>query len=325
MGKHIYYYPLIFCLGITVTLLYFNFFDDKSHELNRELTLGQREFINPLLDCSPMRPISSLRTEQLEKQVKRIIDKHKRIKTLKSASVYFRDLNTGRWFGINKEERFIGASLLKVPVLIEYLNLLSLYPNLMEVKIKYDSEKHNLPNISQILTPPDHLEPGVEYSVDYLLGRMIALSDNVAATMLLDYFPDLDIVKTLEEMGIKLNHSGTEAWITVNEYASLFRILYNSTYLSKQHSNAALQLLAQSHFKDGIEAGIEDQNIVISHKFGERVLRQVHQFHDCGIVYYPQRPYLICIMTRGPDIQKLLPVVAEISRTVFQAIDHEVF
>ena len=49
---------------------------------------------------------------------------------------------------------------------------------------------------------------------------------------------------------------------------------------------------------------------VIAHKFGEwgreRPEGFEQQFHDCGIVYRPGRPYLACVMTRGRSLPTLV-------------------
>jgi hypothetical protein len=49
----------------------------------------------------------------------------------------------------------------------------------------------------------------------------------------------------------------------------------------------------------------------------ESTLTGERQLHDCGIVYAPGKPYLICIMTRGSDFKRLSPVIAQISKQVY--------
>jgi hypothetical protein len=47
----------------------------------------------------------------------------------------------------------------------------------------------------------------------------------------------------------------------------------------------------------------------------------MHQLHDCGIVYFPDNPYIICVMTRGDDVNELAPVVAHISKMVYDEFE----
>jgi len=82
-----------------------------------------------------------------------------------------------------------------------------------------------------------------------------------------------------------------------------------------------LEFLSQVEFKEGIVAGVP-RDVVVSHKFGERGTADSNtlQLHDCGIVYYPSNPYLLCVMTRGSDFEKLKEVIKTISATIYREI-----
>jgi hypothetical protein len=64
---------------------------------------------------------------------------------------------------------------------------------------------------------------------------------------------------------------------------------------------------------------------VVAHKFGERVLpsKNVKQLHDCGIVYYPQFPYVLCVMTRGNDFVTLQQAIKGVSDIVYREFDRQ--
>ena len=82
-------------------------------------------------------------------------------------------------------------------------------------------------------------------------------------------------------------------------------------------SEKLLSILSKTEYKGGLVAGVPD-NIIVSHKFGERVIGDVYQLHDCGIVYYPNNPYLLCVMTKGTEFTKLEKVIQDISGMVYQ-------
>jgi hypothetical protein len=105
----------------------------------------------------------------------------------------------------------------------------------------------------------------------------------------------------------------------VKDYGMFFRVLFNASYLSKDSSEKALKLLSESTFTKGLVAGIPS-GVSISHKFGERVMGDTRQLHDCGIVYLPKQPYLLCIMTRGKDFDQLAGVISEISKKVYDDV-----
>jgi hypothetical protein len=89
-------------------------------------------------------------------------------------------------------------------------------------------------------------------------------------------------------------------------------------------SEKALQIMTHAEFKDGILAGVP-KDIIVAHKFGERMLPESDdkQIHDCGIVYYPRHPYLLCVMTRGKDFTSLKSTLATISRVVFTEVEQQ--
>lgn len=55
--------------------------------------------------------------------------------------------------------------------------------------------------------------------------------------------------------------------LSVVEYSTFFRVLFNASYLSQASSEKALGYLAQSTFTAGLRAGVPAQ-VQIAHKFG---------------------------------------------------------
>jgi hypothetical protein len=101
--------------------------------------------------------------------------------------------------------------------------------------------------------------------------------------------------------------------------------LYNASYLSQENSTHLLDIMTRSTMTRGIRKTIP-ADILVAHKFGERRLlwvdgKYVSQYHDCGIVYYEQYPYLLCIMTKGgDDIPRLETVLEKASSIIFEEI-----
>lgn len=176
----------------------------------------------------------------------------------------------------------------------------------------------------QNIKPSLTLEAGKSYSIEELINRMIIYSDNLAYDLLLSNLDNRLLRQTYADLGVDISKADTNPngnIISVKDYASFFRILFNSSYLSKPMSEKALKLLTQAEFKQGLIAGIP-QNIEIAHKFGERryLTTGEKQLHDCGIVYLPNKPYLLCIMTRGQDFDKLSQTIKQISQIVYTEI-----
>ena len=153
---------------------------------------------------------------------------------------------------------------------------------------------------------------------------MIIYSDNVAYDLLLENIDNRLLVQTFTDLGINISQGFTNPSgniLSVKDYASFFRILYNSSYLNKTMSEKALKLLNQVEFDKALVAGLPS-TITISHKFGEREFLATgeKQLHDCGIIYLPDKPYLLCVMTRGKDISLLANAISQISSLIYRQL-----
>jgi hypothetical protein len=90
-------------------------------------------------------------------------------------------------------------------------------------------------------------------------------------------------------------------------------------------SEKGLELLSKIDFEDGIRKVIP-VSTPVADKFGEYYLiengvAKEHQLHDCGIVYHPKHPYIICIMTKGDSLDSLKKVLQDISKIVYINVD----
>lgn len=276
--------------------------------------------ISPLLDYADLDGFIDVNPSRTIKSLSKSLIASKRATHV---SVYFRDLDNGPWFGEELNSQFSPASLLKVPILIAVLKQAETETALLGLKLQYvPAGVQEAPAI--VSRSP--LKLGEWYTVEEFLRAMIAHSDNNAAFALLTHIkPQL-----LDDIYKELHVSSPDAlkpddWLTVKQYSSFFRILYNASYLNKKMSKKALEILAQVDFRDGIVAGVPP-GTVVAHKFGERRLADsdLVQLHDCGIVYYPQQPYVLCVMTRGRDLYKLTGVLKDVSSEVYREVDKQV-
>lgn len=308
-------------VGFLIGFLSFKLMDDASHARlisSSEIREGGYDFISPLLECEVEgNRLNALGPLQI--QMESLVDSEKEDGTVDEIAIYFRDLNNGPWFGVNEGSAFAPASLLKLPVMMAYLKLYEDNPAGLSKKIKYEED---LVLLDQIISPGESIQKGSEYTVEELIERMMIYSDN-AALALLEKNIDLKLVDQVTiDLGIETAGEHTpEDFMSVKGYAGLFRILYNASYLEKDMSEKALEILSRTKFNAGIVAGIP-RGVKVSHKFGEREIGDnVKQLHDCGIVYHPKSPYLICIMTRGSDMNRLSQAIGRISEKTYSSID----
>jgi len=282
------------------------------------------KWLNPQLRFTEEPVVSKTSYEIFRNDLIKILEQLEKEGRISEVAVFFRDLNNGPTFGINTNDKFIPASLLKVPLMLTYFRLAEENPALLNQELsdyKFPSD------LTQGVAPSETLEEGKPYKVEDLLYRLIVYSDNRALQILSDYLsqisPDKSLyAETFNELGI------IDAWskdieketISVKSYAAIFWMLYNASYLSKEFSNKALDYLLKSEFNDGLRKGVPDA-VPIAHKFGERFMEGNRQLHDCGIVYYPLNPYLLCVMTRGSDLNALSEAIGIVSKAVYEEFD----
>lgn len=280
----------------------------------------QREnpLLNPMLlaleggqEFKELRPFKHRLQETADRIVKEGRAEH--------VSIYFRDLWNGPWFGINEKEPFAPGSLLKVPIMLAVLRQADSDPDLLRKEIVFSKATAPFGHYERSVSK---LEDGKAYTVDALLWRMIADSDNQAMTPLLGSISEDDLAATYFDLGLLIPLvKGADNKVSVKEYSSFFRILYNASYLSRKMSGKALDYLSQSTFRDGLAAGVPP-GVVVARKMGESVDadKATEQVHECGIVYHPGRHYTLCVMTRGKDFETLTGILREVSKLVYAEV-----
>lgn len=294
-------------------------------EKTLQIRSGRNSLVNPLLDCEQAKDtVGDMGIIPFRAKIQRLVEEKTRQYQLTYVSVYFRELNDGTWFGINEQEHFAPASLLKVPLMITWLKQAESSPGLLSRTIVFDTAQGE--DYNQLLTvrPSHSIVPGREYTVEELIRMMIVYSDNNANTLLFRKTDQRLLMKTYRELGVEppLNSKSID-YMSVKEYGGIFKVLFNTSYLNREMSTKALQYLSEVEFRAGLVAGVP-ADVPVAHKFGERVLGEqgdTKQLHDCGIIYHPQNPYLLCIMTRGTDFATLDDIIRDISRLTFGEVE----
>lgn len=310
-----------FGIGIDRTLLNSSplqtFFPD-AHQVRQ----GGYSLINPLLECEVGGERLSQQFTSFRYQIEAEVNKLKSSGQVEDMSVYFRDLNNGLGIGVNEKEGFTPASLLKLPVMLAYLKQSESDPSILKKSYTYSDPQDR--NGVEHIKPQEPIIKGKSYTTEELIKKMIVSSDNNAMALLVENLPIPIQDKVYTDLGIAVpGLRGTEDYMSIIDYAAFFRILYNASYLSKDNSQKALSLLTEVDFADGLRAGVP-KGVEVANKFGEREIGESQQLHDCGIVYYTDHPYLLCIMSRGKDFDKLASSIRDISRFVYNEVNNQV-
>ena len=283
---------------------------EKSKE-NKDILLS------PLIDC--LDRIQEL--EPFHKKIRKYVDGQIDRKEIENVSISFRHLVNGSWFEVNKAETYVPASLMKIPSMICILKASEDNPNLLDEVIKTDY------NISSRLTNNRGtvLKPSTDYTVRELVMQMIIHSDNYAANLLSERIPNYNEIwnALFDDLGItqwQIREQPKLGEISVTQISLFYRILYNASYLNRENSEYALSILSNTQFEEGIKKGLGN-NETAAIKYGEKYEAATsggdNQLHDCGIVYYEDNPYLLCIMTKGNKMDEQAKIIQDISRLVY--------
>jgi Beta-lactamase enzyme family len=269
-------------------------------------------FTNPLLFYTSS-PDSEY--DSLKRDVSNYISNAKNKGDATDISVYFRDMNSGGWTGINENDTYEPASMLKVTAMIAYLNGSTENPSILDKKLYYTQTANQETYYTQKKIPSGY------YSVRTLLNWMIVTSDNDAVTAL--EADDQDrTARVFSELQLSLPDGKSTDFMSARNYSRLFRVLYDSTYLPPSLSEQTLSMLSETTFTQGLVSGVPT-GTVVSHKFGERTLVNEtgavthRELHDCGIIYKADHPYFLCVMTKGADFTKLQKIISDISALTY--------
>jgi beta-lactamase class A len=237
--------------------------------------------------------------------------------TLTRASVYVDHLRTYEWFCLNPGEQFDVGSMLKVPTMMAILKMAESDKDLLAKRLRLE----HIPELPIPNFPPSRtILPGSDHSIGELLEYTIIASDNMSNALLLRNMNTSLIDDLISNLGLpKIDPKSRNYPLTALEYSAFLKALYNVAYLSPESSEIAMDMLLRSDFGNGIRAGIPE-NVEVAHKFGEWGPPGARQFHEAGIVFAGKDPYLIVVMTQGPEISVLPEIVAGVSRVVYQQL-----
>jgi beta-lactamase class A len=317
-GKKIFLVIIFLVLGFSVGFFLRIYFFNKCSD--------QFSLMNPVFACIRSQTINKKGYTDLKATLTSYIDDEQKAGRVEIVAVFFRDLIGGPTLGINDRVDFIPASLLKLPV------VLTIYrwaeeedPNILSQELMFDNK--TLLQNNQEFPPEQMIQVNTPYTVEELVEHTIKYSDNFAAELLVEHINNLGngrdlIADTYRDLGILNSNDLDSSSVSAKGFSSIFTLLFNNSFLVKEDSEKILEILSENNFDEGLKAGVPGE-IKVANKFGEREVTSTgeKQLHDCGIIYYPTNPYLLCVMTKGKDIADLKNIISHISEEFYKEID----
>lgn len=146
---------------------------------------------------------------------------------------------------------------------------------------------------------------GSKITVHELLKLMITESDNTATNMMIDLLGMDNINQYIREHGYSDSllqrkmmdtqavKEGRENLTSSHDLGQFFTLLYNKKIISAEYDDKMIDLLKQQTDTECLPQAIK--NVPIAHKTGELD----HLYHDGGIVYNGDHPFVVCILTEN--------------------------
>lgn len=212
-------------------------------------------------------------------------------------SLYLEFLNTGGNISINPNTYIFPASLTKLPIAMVVMKKIENGEWKLSDELVLAPQDRNAESGDEE-NPLAEYPVGTRFSIERLLKELLVNSDNTAALMFSRNLHEDELYDIVEEVGLEDLFTG-EGRYSAKEYSRLFRSLYTSSFLTRTNSQYLLELLDRATFNDFLTS-VVPENVPFPHKYGVGAYREGTNFYaDSGIVYTPERPYLITVMVEG--------------------------
>ena len=307
MKRHFLLITTLFFMALSVvlgTLLYNQ--SRHSVEQNRFPHLASRLFLENPNDVL-------INFEPLRQQVRTYLNN-----TGLTYSFYFEYLFTGSNIRAGDNNKLVGASLMKIPIVMDLYKSVELGKITLDKKVRVTNEA--LDSDTEFGNK-EGLNVGDEITLREAARIALSESDNTAAYIIFEATKDLlkpedQAINNLDvETQIGESDKGKYALIGARSYSSFLKCLYFSCFVSTDHSEEILAALAKSTDDGRIRAGVPS-NIEVVHKIGS--FSNITQ-SDCGIVYLQNRRYMLCIMLDS-DAQTARQHIKKISEMTYDYV-----
>jgi len=199
-----------------------------------------------------------------------------------NVSVYFMDVEGEYWFGIDEETRYHTASTIK-PIYSQYL-LSSGVDMDMEIKLQNVSRTSSSGKLTCEAV-------GSTFTVGELIEYSIRYSDNQAHRLLYETFGIEGYnryVSALGTGGLQLD----EEWEWSRATPKKMSLAMLDIYRYSASDDTIIAHLKNTDYNQQISAGTKYET---AHKYGSN--GGTDGYHDTAIVYAPERPYILTILT----------------------------
>ena len=208
------------------------------------------------------------------------------------ASVVVHNLADGRYAASGESDTYYAASTFKAAVLLEAYRQRDAGTLDFAKKVTVEEEyaKYDLGTLEYL-----EIKVGDQITIADAVRGMIVVSDTSLASLLIDQLGSNNVDATIRSVGATvMTVNDRDLPTTALDLAQLMTAIAAGQGVTPASRDEMLSLLAQEWFTEGIIAGVPE-GTTLAHKSG----RFDAATHDAAIVWGPDGPYVITVLTDG--------------------------
>jgi beta-lactamase class A len=231
--------------------------------------------------------------------------------------IAIKNLITGESFAYNEQESFQSASLYKLWVMGATYDALE--KGTLKKEQSLTSDAATLNRQFSIASEAAELTEGkVSNTVEDALEKMITVSDNYTALLLMAKLRTTNVQKFLTANGLYDSKTGSPPKITASDAALFLEKMYKGELVSKEASAEMLALLKRQKLNTRIPQ-LLPKEVEVAHKTGE--LDTVR--HDAGIIFAKDNTYILVVLSDQKDVKTADNHIARISKNVYDYFEQQ--
>ncbi len=256
-------------------------------------------------------PTINLSTNPKEVDLKQEVEKI--IKDKKgSYSIFYKDLNSDKYFGISENQINIAASVNKLPIIAALYYLDSKGKISLDDRVtiqKEDVQDYGTGSIRYQTMPQT-------YSLKNLAKLALNESDNTAAHVINVKIGEDNVQKLVDAWGMKQTNMIDNKTSTY-DMNILFNKIYKNEITDASKTKELLEFMTDTDFEDRLTKDLPE-TINTFHKSGDGE----GFVHDVGIIQTEKGAYYLGVMTSdvGGNEDQAKNTIAEISKKVFETV-----
>lgn len=208
--------------------------------------------------------------------------------------------------GISQNDKFEGASLFKVPLMIAYYQKVDkgdLNPS-SSYTLKYVDKQAGSGKLSS-------LPAGTILTYSDLVKEMAQSSDNTAFEIMGKIVGWNSINQVIKEIGMT-NTSFDKSSTTPYDTGLLFLKLEKGNLISTKSKNELLNFLTNTQFENLIPAGIP-KDIQVAHKYAA----SGSELNDAGIIFVKGKPFILVVLSKNINFSQAQTAIPNIAKIVY--------